>query len=113
MSSEIWDRQMREYIDRYATELGNRPQSQIEFEGVSVKHISKRVITRAAEKALDAGYSGAHHDGGARRLVSELKAWCRGLDGELPEEFREDCVTITKEEDPEYAEYLRLREKFK
>lgn len=113
MSSEIWDRQMKEYIDRYARDIGNRPQSRVEFDGVSVMDITERVVTRAANDALDAGYSG--DSGaiiGASNLIATLKTWLQGLDNELPEKFREDCVAILKEEDPEYKRYLELKAKF-
>ena len=108
----IRDRQMREHVDQYATQLGLRPQSRAKFDGVSVLDITERVVIRAAEAALDAGFSGAHHDGGARALIERLKAWCDGLDGQLPDDFQQDCVAIQKEEDPEYEEYLRLQKKF-
>jgi hypothetical protein len=77
-----------------------------------VRKLASVVRNEANSLEMNAGMSGLHHDGGAGRLLAMLGAWQDGLAQKVPEEFKVFVNQIEREEDPEYPDYLRLKEKF-
>jgi len=72
--------------------------------------IIERIVTDCANKSLDAGLGGCHHDGGARALMGALKAWIAGIERETPPEFSKVMLALHKENNPEeYEQYLHLK----
>lgn len=47
-----------------------------------------------------------------RLLMAVLRGWRHGLKSTLPEDFEPFLSTVSRESDPEFQEYLRLRKKF-
>lgn len=80
---------------------------------VDIEKIMELVLEDATKKADDAGYGGRWDDGGASTLREQVEFYRCGMKGEIPTEWREYVKKIKKISDPEYAEYLRLKEKFK
>lgn len=74
--------------------------------------IARAVRADAEKKKNNAGYSGAHHDGGAAQLLGLLEAWQAGLQGRIPAAFSDYQAQHIRDTDQEYAQYLRLRRKF-
>lgn len=77
-----------------------------------IQAIAEKVRVKAAKLRNDAGYSGRMDDGGASTLLSNLEFWLAGLQEQIPEAFQEYADEITREADPEWAEYQRLQKKF-
>jgi hypothetical protein len=81
-----------------------------------LKIIQNAVTESAAAARENAGYSGSWGDGGASAAEERLRVWLDGVNyattgvttvyGDLLKRERERF-------DPEYAEYLRLKDKFK
>jgi len=67
---------------------------------------------RAAKLRDDAGHSGSMTDGGAHALEEQIAVWQAGLQGKLPQAWWAALEELERQEDPEYAEYLRLKKKF-
>lgn len=66
-------------------------------------------------KKSDAGYGGEHHDGGYREamaIISANELGLEGLDLTHVKGFQSLIPEFNMQKDPEYAEYLRLQEKF-
>jgi len=70
----------------------------------------------AAKVSEEAALGGNHHDGGASKMRYNLSVYTMGLNKEIPDEwgkyydsFKED-IRVSK--DPEYAEFVRLKNKF-
>lgn len=84
----------------------------------ALKLIVDEVIKSAAQTAYDAGMGGYHDDRGASVRIQELKSFLQGVsygmtkDRENLGKYRELYNMITRESDPEYKEFLRLKEKF-
>jgi hypothetical protein len=80
-----------------------------------VKYVRSVVTKKAHELRENAAFGGEHGDGGAHLLESKLAHWIDGIEfaktgktlvfGYLIEQF-------DRERDPEYAEYLRLKNIF-
>ena len=60
----------------------------------------------------NAGYSGAHHDGGARELRNQVEIYISGQYNEMPEKWERYAKEFETKNDPEYQDYLRLKKKF-
>ena len=71
-----------------------------------------RYRQHAKKVALDAGYSGAMNDGGASFMEAKAQAFEDGWNHKVPDFLVEACEQIQREANPEYAEYLRLQQKF-
>lgn len=67
----------------------------------------------AERKRNDAAGGGSMHDGGAGQLEAVVDAWVAGLEGKIPKQLQSYADQVKIESDPEYAEYLRLKDKFK
>lgn len=67
----------------------------------------KAMYDKAARDASNAAFGGEHHDNGARALVRRLNTFIYGWHREIPDDWKGSM-----REDPEWAEYQRLKEKF-
>ena len=73
-------------------------------------NIANVIREEANRKETNAGYAGEMGDRGASRLRSELECWICGLKNVIPPHWQE---IVRKKQDPEWAEYQRLKKKFK
>jgi len=76
---------------------------------IDIKKIMDLVLDAARQARESAGLSGSWGDGGASVLEAQVKFYNYGKRGVIPDEWK----THTDKADPEYATYLRLKEKFK
>jgi hypothetical protein len=74
--------------------------------------ITAKVRSHANKLRDDASYTGAWSDNGASDLEAKLEAWLSGLKREVPLVFKEFYASVKRDNDPEYAEFLRLKRKF-
>ena len=77
--------------------------------------IIKRVKESAEKRRYDAGMSGSHGDNGARQSEERLEHWVDGIffaQTGKTEKYKDLVQQIKNDADPEYQEYLRLKEKF-
>ena len=80
-----------------------------------LNEVVDRVLTSAAKAALDAGYAGEHGDNGASATVKQLKCFIDGIQYAVSghsDVYGTVIEQIERESNPEYQEYLRLKEKF-
>jgi hypothetical protein len=85
-----------------------------------LSEIEGKIKSVAEQLRLDAGYSGSHGDNGAYKLLESFEIFKLGvLAGQSATQTNTDLIDVPnqwkdyfKEEDPEYLEYLRLKEKF-
>lgn len=70
------------------------------------------VLKEAATRRDNAAYSGEWNDGGASALEDQVKFYRYGIEGRIPPEWKKYADQATREDDPEWAEYQRLRKKF-
>lgn len=61
----------------------------------------------------DAGFNGRHDDGGARVLEDQIEVYKAGLKNIMPLVWQPYIVEFVKSTDPEYAEFKRLKAKFR
>jgi hypothetical protein len=78
------------------------------FPVVNVEGLIKLVLKDAHSKRENAGYSGAHHDGGASLIEAQVKFYNYGRAGQIPPEWK----SLESHLDPEYQDYMRLKKKF-
>ena len=64
----------------------------------------------AYEEKTNAGYSGERYRGS---LPQEIEAYRHGLNQTIPSSWEEHKQHFDITQDPEYDEYIRLKEKFK
>lgn len=74
--------------------------------------VIERVLEDAERREQDAAFGGEHHDGGASRMRSEVEMFRSGMNRQLPPEWLPVVRQIRQEDNPEWAEYQRLRDKF-
>lgn len=84
----------------------------LDLEKDLVAFIVDVVSNESDDKELIAAMSGAAGDGGASRMRDKLRYWTAGLRNEVPDEYQEIVRQFEKEQDPEYAQYLKLKKKF-
>lgn len=80
-----------------------------------VKQIMEKIftiITQEANKRRGTGCSGRTDDVDAVLLETQVRFYKLGMEGQLPAEWQSYFDQATREEDPEYATYLRLKKKF-
>lgn len=70
------------------------------------------ILEDAAQKALNAGYSGEKHDGGASRIVDQVEMFVHGWFKLIPREWGLILSRLKAQKDPEWVEYQRLKNKF-
>jgi hypothetical protein len=71
------------------------------------------ILDDASERKRSAGYDGKWDDNGATKLEEQVKFFRYGLAHVMPSEWKDYSTKAKVESDPEYAEFLRLQEKFK
>lgn len=81
--------------------------------------VKETVISVAEGKRMTAGYSGEHHDGGAKALLKELEVFTCGINQKFPESWEEYVKASERELEieelrctQEYTDYLLLKEKY-
>lgn len=77
--------------------------------------IIKRVTESAERRRYNAGMSGSWGDNGASDSEEKLEYWVDGIffaQTGKTEKYKELVQKIENDADPEYHEYLRLKEKF-
>jgi len=77
-----------------------------------VEKIMELILEDADKKEMNAGYGGSHSDGGASRLRDQVNFYKAGMNGIIPTVWDEYVKEYVKNTDPEYSEYVRLKEKF-
>ena len=70
------------------------------------------MLKHAAQCRADAGMNGEHHDGGAGSIEAQVEAFRAGLLGNVPDIWKTVLIKMTREENPEWKEYLRLKAMF-
>lgn len=70
------------------------------------------LVTIADEKRDTAGHNGAHHDGGAEALMSQVDAYEAGMRNRIPSRWSTYVKDFVQSKDSEYIDYLRLKKKF-
>ena len=81
-----------------------------------LRTIQVAVAESAAAARENAGYSGSWGDGGASAAEERLRVWLDGVNYAttgVTAVYGELLHRASVEADPEYAEYQRLKEKFK
>lgn len=68
---------------------------------------------KAADARETAAHNGEWNDGGESRMLELLQAFNDGRNGTVPSFLRPFIKQAEREQDPEYAQYLRLKAKFK
>jgi hypothetical protein len=80
------------------------------------KETALKVAARVRREGLDlkenAAYGGEHGDGGGGALIAQADAFEAGLRGGIPNSWDHYLAAVRREEDPEYATYLKLQAKF-
>jgi len=66
------------------------------------------VLARAQSQRESAGLNGDWSDGGASKLETQARFYSMGVQRMIPPEWE----SYSKEMDPEYDHYLRLKKKF-
>jgi len=85
--------------------------TQFEMDDYFLKIFNAYITKVAKGKRDDAGYSGAHHDGGAGALESAWESYVAGYHKQaFPVSTHHN--DFEKKTDPEYIEFLRLKKKF-
>lgn len=75
--------------------------------------IMEEALADAENKAKSVAMNGSWSDGGAGEIRRSVEDWKCGLEGILPPSLEKYCEKVLLDEDPEYAEFLRLSKKFK
>lgn len=71
-----------------------------------------RIETIAAQKKEDARLGGCWSDNGATEMLARMEIWWAGYQQRFPDFMKEAIEEAIKSDDPEYHEYIRLKEKF-
>ena len=79
---------------------------------IDIKEVIKIVLIDAEKRRNDAGYGGRMDDGGASALKEQVEYYLAGMNGEIPENWQKYVKEIKILSDPEYANYIRLKQKF-
>jgi hypothetical protein len=110
--SADWDRQVDNEVPRYRSRLGSVG---YQDDNPDLKIIIDAVLHSAAERSLNAGYSGSHDDGGASSSVDKLKHFLTGYafgKGGDAGDYQKILDEHARDKDPQYQEYLKLKKKF-
>lgn len=79
---------------------------------VNIDNLMHSILKIANSRRESAGHQGCQHDGGASKLEMQVTFYKYGRNNELPKEWEEFAIQLTKQNDSEYDEYLRLKNKF-
>jgi len=77
-----------------------------------IEKVMSLILKDADQKQDDAGRGGMMHDGGASRLREQVLFYKAGLNNTIPKEWEEYSKKSKRISDPEYSEYVRLKNKF-
>jgi hypothetical protein len=77
-----------------------------------IEQVIELVLKEATARENEAGFNGSMSDGGAGRLRDQVAFYKMGMEGTIPSEWREYLIKAKRESDPEFREYVRLKEKF-
>jgi len=93
--------------------LVSRPGDKVEKpKPMDIEKVIAAVLAEARKVREDAGYGGRMDDGGASKLEDQVNYYRYGMTRTLPPDWGTFAEQVEREEDPEYAEYLRLQKKF-
>ena len=70
------------------------------------------IRSKAHDYRENAAHGGRMDDGGARELESQIDAYCAGMKGSVPINWESYVTEYERISDPEYKNYLRLKQKF-
>ena len=79
---------------------------------VDIEKIIELVLKNAKKRKENAGYNGSMDDGGASILKTQVEFYKAGMNGTIPSQWNQYAEEIRKVSDPEFAEYMRLKNKF-
>lgn len=77
-----------------------------------IEHIRRSIVEKAKNREAMATFSGAGHDGGAKRMLSEFDIWMAGINNTIPPIYEAYVEQFNKMQDPDYEMYLELKKKF-
>lgn len=105
------------YGERLLARLNHIWQHQAIITNKTLIDIVERVITQAAIREIDHGYSGAMSSSGADQEVDKLKGFLEGIVYAntldiTKTQWASVAKTIELEQDPELVEFERLKKKF-
>jgi hypothetical protein len=76
------------------------------------KNLIDFIIKKAEQEKENAAFSGCWSDGGYQSTLDEISIWKAGLEGKVPKEWSAYVRAFRRETDPEYKDYIRLKDKF-
>lgn len=79
---------------------------------IDIEKLIELVLKDAHNKSEDAGFGGRMDDGGASVMRSQVEFYRAGLNKTIPTEWDKYVKKYLEIYDPEYSEYLRLKQKF-
>ncbi|KAA9333387.1 hypothetical protein F0P96_10485 [Hymenobacter busanensis] len=79
---------------------------------IHINQVIDHILKEADLRTLQAGQSGEYGDRGATDLRTAVEYYRYGFQGVLPPAWRKYADQVAAENDPEHAEYLRLKAKF-
>lgn len=79
---------------------------------IDIDKIIELVLKDAHNKAEDAGFGGRHDDGGASVMKSQVEFYLAGVNRQIPKEWNKYVQQYKTMTDPEFSEYVRLKQKF-
>ena len=80
---------------------------------VDIEKVMDLILKDADNKKETAAYNGSMNDDGASRLKEQVSFYKAGRQGVIPLEWSKYAEESKKISDPEYSEYIRLKNKFK
>jgi hypothetical protein len=92
-------------------EISNPPREPSKYEK-RMRRVFSIMESQANTVENDAAYGGSYHDGGAGVMREKIRFFKHGMENTVPPEWASLYAEITADEDPEYAEFLRLKAKF-
>lgn len=79
---------------------------------IDIEKVIDLVLKDAHNKEEDAGFGGRHDDGGASVMRSQVEFYRAGLNNSIPKEWNKYVKEYMTMTDPEFSEYIRLKQKF-
>jgi len=79
---------------------------------INMKNLMNFILEEADDREMEAGASGRSDDGGAKKLRDQVTFYRLGQTNDMPVTWQKFLEKFRKRTDPEYSEFLRLKEKF-
>jgi len=79
---------------------------------LEIEAIIALVLADAADCRMAAGMNGSYGDNGAKDLETQVKFFYYGQNNQIPKEWSKYVDQAKKNADPDYAAFLKLKEKF-